>query len=72
MVRQACKNELGKPFKKCSDCPFFAKHKVCKYYHADAPAGTTGRRTSLNKKSDKLLTRLGFLKPYPRSFKRRC
>ena len=64
MVRQACKNELGKPFKKCSDCPFFAKHKVCKYYHADAPAGTTGRRTSLNKKSDKLLTRLGAFKPY--------
>jgi hypothetical protein len=43
-----CRNKRGKPVKKCGDCPVFAMHRVCKYYHADAPAGTTGLRTSLN------------------------
>jgi hypothetical protein len=57
-----CCNKRGKPFKKCSDCPFFAKHKVCKFYHADAPVGTTGLRPSLNAKSDKLLKKLGAFK----------
>jgi hypothetical protein len=49
----------GKVFKKCRDCPFFAKNKVCKFYHADAPVGTTGRREQLNKASDKKLVKLG-------------
>jgi hypothetical protein len=66
-----CRNKRGKPYKKCSDCPFFAKHKVCKYYHADAPAGTTGLRSSLNKKSNMLLTRLGGFKPYSGGYKGR-
>ena len=50
--------------KKCGECAFFTEHKVCKFYHVDAPAGTTGVRTSLNKDSDKLLTKLGAFRPY--------
>jgi hypothetical protein len=61
-----CCNKRGKPFRKCRDCPFFAEHKVCKFYHADAPVGTTGLRPSLNTKSDKLLKRLGAFKSHTR------
>ena len=57
-----CCNKRGKPYKKCGDCPFFAKHKVCKFYHADAPVGTTGAKPSLSAKSNKLLKRLGAFK----------
>ena len=44
--------------------------KVCKFYHADAPAGTTGVRTSLNRDSDELLTKLGAFRPYMSSSER--
>jgi hypothetical protein len=43
-------------------CPFFKKNKVCQFYHADAPIGTTGHRRQLNKASVKKLTSLGVFK----------
>ena len=54
-----CCRQAWQAFKKCSDCPFFAKHKVCKFYHADAPAGHHWAESLLNKKSDKKLNKLG-------------
>jgi hypothetical protein len=52
----------GKYCKKCGDYSFFAKHKVCKFYHADAPTRTTGLRQQLNKASDRKLVKLGIFK----------
>jgi hypothetical protein len=49
-----CRNQAtGEVVKKCRKCPFFAKHGVCGFYHADAPKGTTGKRSTLNNASRK-------------------
>ena len=47
-----------------SDCPSSRSTGVCRYYHADAPAGTTGAKSTLNKKSLKKLTKLRAFKTH--------
>jgi len=55
---EPCTNQRGRVYKKCTDCPFFKRHKVCRNFHADAPVGTTGSRSMLNKKSLRRLVKL--------------
>ena len=54
-----CRDSRGRAYKNCTKCSFFKRHKVCKFYHADAPAGTTGAKATLNKKSLAKLNKLG-------------
>ena len=53
-----CRDNHGRILKRCNDCKFFSKFGVCRNYHADAPAGTTGAKGRLNKKSLKKLTKM--------------
>jgi hypothetical protein len=53
-----CRNEQGHIRRKCTSCPFFKKYQVCRNFHADAPSGTTGPKSKLNKKSLKKLIKL--------------
>ena len=55
---EPCSDRKGRVYKKCTDCRFFKTHKVCRNFHADAPIGTTGARSKLNKKSLDKLKRL--------------
>jgi hypothetical protein len=61
-----CHDDQGRIFQKCKNCSFFSKFGVCRYYHADAPAGTTGAKGKLNKKSFKKLTKLGAFRTHRR------
>ena len=45
-----------KPWSKDSDCPVFAEHGCCGFYHPHAPKGTTGIWSSLNDASKQILT----------------
>ena len=55
---ELCRNNEGRIQKKSKGCAFFLKFGVCKFYHSDAPAGTTGAIDGLNMKSFKKLSKL--------------
>ena len=52
-----CPTGSSTPWINNKDCDFFSRHGICGFFHADAPAGTTGKYDQLSAEAKKKMDR---------------